>query len=176
MNLKEEILSSHSKDTVNKVVAWVGTDKKRFKELFELFYNGDKRLTQCSSWSLSNVCEKNATLILPYMQQLILKVQEKDVHAGVKRNVTKILHDIEIPEEWEGEVMNLSFNFAEDPEMEIATKCNALTTLVHLAKKYPEIKNEIIYLMDNMMKDSAPPSLCARKKSVMKILSKVNAP
>ena len=176
MNLKDEILSSHSKDTVNRVVAWVGTDKERFKELFNLFYKGDKRIAQCSSWSLSNVCEKNKDFIHPYLGQLLEKVQEPGAHAGVKRNVTKILQEILIPEKWEGEVMNLCFRWAEDAEVEIATKCNALTTLANLAKKYPEIKHEIIYLMDNMMRESAPPSLCARRKSVMKILNKVSEP
>ena len=53
MNLAEEILKEHSKKQCDKIVKWIGSDRNKFNELFNLFLNGDNRTTQRAAWPLS---------------------------------------------------------------------------------------------------------------------------
>ncbi len=53
MNLREEILKEHSKAPCNKIVQWIGSNQKRFDDLFELFLNDEYRVTQRAAWPLS---------------------------------------------------------------------------------------------------------------------------
>ena len=41
MNLEAEILREHSKRQSVRIAKWVGSDKRRFKELMVLFLRGD---------------------------------------------------------------------------------------------------------------------------------------
>jgi len=67
MNLEAEILKEHSKRNTVRLAAWVGADKKRFKELMDLFLKGEYRVTQRSAWIVRHCAEKHPHLITPYL-------------------------------------------------------------------------------------------------------------
>ncbi len=52
MNLESEILEEHSKRNTIRLAKWIGSDKKRFKELMKIFLKGEYRVTQRSAWIL----------------------------------------------------------------------------------------------------------------------------
>jgi hypothetical protein len=53
MDLLAALTEEHSKAQCNKIVAYIGNDKKKFAELMKLFFEGEYRITQRAAWPMS---------------------------------------------------------------------------------------------------------------------------
>lgn len=147
MHLRNQILKEHSKQNCNKIVEWVGNDVSKFNLLFDLFLNDEYRVTQRAAWPMSYCAVAHPEFMQNNFDQLIKNLQKQNVHDSIKRNTVRLLHSIEIPEEKEGAVMEICFNYVESATEAVAIKAFALTVLGKLAKKYPEIIPEIKLLI-----------------------------
>jgi len=151
MGLKEQILKEHSKEQCNKIVEWVGNDKKRFNELFHLFLNGEYRVTQRAAWPLSYCVIAHPQFMKINFEKLISNLKKPELHDSVKRNTLRLLQAIDIPEKYDGGVMEICFKYLESPNEAVAIKAFSLTVLGNLAKKYPEIIPEIKLLIEEQL-------------------------
>ncbi len=150
MNLEAEILKEHSKRNTVRLAAWVGADKKRFKELMDLFLKGEYRVTQRSAWIVRHCAEKHPKLVEPYLDTMLERMMEQGVHVAVKRNVIGILQDIEIPKKLYGKVASLCFDFFESNEP-IAVRVFSMTVLATIAKHEPDLKKELRLIIEQRM-------------------------
>ena len=143
MNLKDAILKEHSKKQCERIVKWIGTDKKRFAELFKLFLGNEYTITQRAAYALSVSVEKHPELITPYYKKLLDNLAVPGKHEAVARNTMRLLQFVELPRRYHGRIMHISFRFIEDPSTPAAVKAFSLSVLERLAKIYPDIVNEI---------------------------------
>mgnify|MGYP001258166669 FL=1 len=143
MNLEEILINEHSKTTCDKIVHWVGNNQHRFDQLFSLFIGNDPLLAQRASWPLGYAAVANPCLIDKHFKELLENVKKKGVHNAIKRNTVRILQDISIPEDFQGDVMNLCFDYLMSPEEKPAIKAFSLTVLQNLSVQYPEILPEL---------------------------------
>src|SRR5687767_4945088 len=104
MDLVQAILKEHSKAQTNRIVKYVGADKKKFAELMKLFLKGEYRVTQRAGWPLSYCVEKHPELIQPYFKQILDHLHKPGVHEAVARNIVRILQYVEIPRRYHGRV------------------------------------------------------------------------
>ncbi len=166
MDLRDEILKEHSKAQTTKIVAWVGSDKKRFNELLQLFLNDEYRVVQRSAWMISLLAEKHPKLIEPHLTAIVNKMNAPGVHVAVKRNVARILQFISIPEELHGLVMNTCFELLGDPKETIGVRVFSMTILANLAKIYPDIKQELKAIVNDVLEHEASAGFKARAKNL----------
>ena len=151
MYLRERILSEHSKANCDKIVTWIGSNQERFNELFALFLNDEYRVTQRAAWPLSYSAIAHPELMKNNFEKLIKNLYRPNLHDAIKRNTVRLLQQIEIPEKYEGEVMNICFQYVASPTEAVAIKAFSLTILGKLAKKFPEIWPEIKMLIDEQI-------------------------
>ena len=52
-------------------VKWIGSDQKRFDELFDLFLNDEYRVVQWAGWPLSYAVEEHPTFIKKHFGRLL---------------------------------------------------------------------------------------------------------
>ena len=169
MNLRTEILKEHSKAQCSKIVNWVGADQKRFDELFNLFLNNEYRVVQRAAWPVSNSVIAHPAFINKHWCKLIRNLEKPDLHNAVKRNGIRLMQDIEIPEKYHGEIMNICFKYLESPTEALAVKVFSMSVLGDLAKKYPEIKSELKLLIE----DQLPHQTAGFKSRAKKILKQL---
>lgn len=167
MNLREEILREHSKTQCDKIVLWIGNDQNRFDELFTLFLGSDYRVTQRASWPLSYSTIAHPGLIKKNLSRLILNLKKPDLPNAVKRNSLRLLQNILIPQQLDGQVMEICFKYLESPKEAVAIKAFSLTVLGNLCRRYPEILPEIKLLIQDQM----PHQTAAFKSRAKKLLS-----
>ncbi len=148
MNIKEELIKEHSREQALRIANYAIQNKKQFRELMDCYTDQDYRLSQRAAWSVSWAAKNNPAMIAPYIEVLVKKLQEKGVHEAVKRNAIRVLEDIEIPESFQGEVMNHCFAFIENPATPAAIKASSLTVLFHLSQQYPDIKPELKLIIE----------------------------
>ncbi|MEJ7671291.1 MAG: hypothetical protein WKF59_00845 [Chitinophagaceae bacterium] len=62
-----------------------------------------------------------------------------------------MLQYVDIPENFQGEIMEICFSYVASPTEPVAVKAFSLTVLANLAKQYPEIMPEIKMLIDEQL-------------------------
>ncbi len=149
MNLRETILKEHSKANCSKIVKWIGSDQKRFDELFKLSLNDEYRVVQRAGWPLSNAAIDHPQLIEKHFSKLIKNLQKPNLHDAVKRNTVRLLDQVSIPRKFHGEIMNACFGFIADPREKIAVKAFSLGILHKLSHQYPEIRQELVTIIED---------------------------
>ena len=170
MNLRNQILSEHTKANCQLIVEWVGNDPSRFDELFELFLHDEYRVTQRAAWPMSYCAIAHPSLMKKNIGKLVKNLQKPNIHDSIKRNTLRFLQVIDIPSKYEGTIMNTCFQYIENPKEAVAIKAFSLSILGRLAKKYPEIIPEIKLLIE----EQAPVQTAAFTSRAKKVLKDLN--
>lgn len=100
MDLRQTILSEHTKTNCNRIVKWVDHSQKRFDELFNLFLNAEYRITQRAAWPLSYCVISHPDLISPHFSKLVKNLHKANVHDSIKRNTVRLLQHVNIPKKF----------------------------------------------------------------------------
>lgn len=164
MDLRETILAEHSKAQTNKIINWVGKSQERFDALFHLFLNEEYRVVQRAAWPLSYCVIEHPELIKKHLTELIGNLHTAGLPDAVKRNTVRLLQQIEIPEKFHGEIMNLCFKYIASPTEAAAVKAFALSILQNLAQYYPEIKDEVKIIIEDRWEVESPAFRSRAKK------------
>ena len=168
MNLRDEILKEHSKKQCNQIVQWVGNSQERFEKLFHLFLTDEYRVNQRAAWPVSYCVIAHPNFIKNNFGKLIKNLSKPDLHNSIKRNSIRLLQYVDIPEKYQGQIMDLCFGYVASPTEAVAVKAFSLTVLGNLAKQYPEIIPEIRTLIDQQL----PHQTVAFKSRAQKLLNK----
>ena len=155
MDLRKTILTAHSKAQTEKIVQWIGSDQQRFDELFSLFIHDEYRVVQRASWPLGNAVEAHPSFITPHFSSLLSNLEKPGLHDAVIRNTVRILQFVTIPEKFQGQIMNLCFDYITDPKEKPAVKASSLTVLQNLSRQYPEIKNELKIVIESQWENES---------------------
>lgn len=93
-----------------------------------------------------------------------------NLYNAVKRNTIRFLQDIQIPEKYQGTLMEICFKYLESPTEALAVKVFSMQVLDNLAKLYPEIKPELKLLIEEQL----PNQTAGFKSRAKKILKTCN--
>jgi hypothetical protein len=171
MNLTSQILKEHSKKQKDQIVDHVGNDPKRFAQLVDTFLKGPYRVTQRASWPLSYCIEKHPDLLQPHWKKILAFASRPDIHDAVKRNTLRMLQFVRIPKAHQGVAADLCFRLLADAKEPVAIRVFAMTVLANIAKEVPELKNEIIPLIEDQL-PYASAAFLSRGKKMLKELKK----
>ena len=174
MNIKEELLKEHSKINTMRIVNYVGDDKMYFKELMTLFLNGEYRITQRAAWAISFCAISHPELVKPYFKKILTKLNEPNIHDAVKRNVVKIFSEIELPEEFMGEIYETCFKYLRSMDENIAVKAHSMAVLEKICHQFPELKFELISTIEDMIPFGSA-GIIARAKITLKKLKRIKS-
>ncbi len=78
MNLVKALQDPQSKAVCDQVIAYVGVNAERFKDLVNVFLAGPYRVTQHAAWPLTYCVEHHPELIKPHLRKLILTWTNQD--------------------------------------------------------------------------------------------------
>lgn len=169
MNLREQLLREHSKANCLKVVKWIGDSPERFAELIELFLKDEYRVVQLAAWPMSYVAEAHPEMIRKHLPHLVKNLERTDMHPAVRRNTIRLFQYIEIPEKYQGQVMDRCFEYIADPREKAAVKAFSLTVLENLAQLYPEIRPELKTIIEERM-DTETAAFTSRARKILRKL------
>lgn len=171
MKIREEILKEHSKSQCEKIVAWVGDDKKRFGELIHLMLNDEYRVAQRAAWPVSYCVREFPELLKPWFGKLIKKLGDKKAHDAVRRNTLRILEDVDIPQKYCGRLFEISDNYLHSLTEPIAVRVFSLSVMHNISNKYPELKTEVRHNVESLL-HCGNPALEARSRLILKDIKK----
>lgn len=139
---------------------------------FRFFIGNDPLLAQRASWPLSYAAVANPRLIDKHFKELLENVKKK-VHDAIKRNTVRILQDISIPEAFQGDVMNLCFDYLMAPKEKPAIKAFSLTVIKNLSVHYPDILPELKTIIEDRW-DTESKAFQSRARKILRSMKKTN--
>lgn len=170
MNIKEQLLQTHSKENTRKVTDYIGTDEKLLAELMHCFFSNTYRVTQRSAMAVSDCFDRHPEMMEPYKSDMIDNLKNEPIHVAVKRNTIRILQFTTIPQDKEAELFDLCYSYVKDQNEPIAVKAFSMTILLNICKKYPELKTELMPLIQQTLERNDSAGIKHRASNVLKHL------
>jgi hypothetical protein len=171
LDLEAQILQEHSRANCDIIVNWIGSSQKRFDQLFHLFLHGESLVTQRAAWPVSYAVGKHPHFIHKHFSSLLDNLSRPGIHNAIRRNTMRLLQDITIPEQYQGQVMDISFNYIIDPREKVAVKAFSLTVLGNMLQQYPEIGPEIKLVIEDQWNNQTA-AFYSRAKKLLHQLDK----
>ncbi|HEX8517663.1 MAG TPA: hypothetical protein VF868_15805 [Bacteroidia bacterium] len=168
MDYIERLEKEHSRFNTDCIAKVVGNDPAEFKKIVEIIYSAKAPLPQRASWLLAVVSQKYPELITPFVPKFINTITGFNVD-GIKRNMLNALVTQKIPRKLQGKTVTICFDFIMSPSETVAVKVLSLEILSHLAKEYPELKEEIKAVIE----DQLPKTTIAFRARAKKVLKKI---
>lgn len=166
MNFVEQLLKEHSRSNTEVIAKAIGNDPVKLKKIVDIIYDEKAPLPQRAAWLLVIVNEKYPELLNPYISRFINTVQDFRVD-GVKKNMMHVLASKNIPDKLQGKLINICFTMMLSPVETVAVKVHAMQAIANVAKKHPEIQNELkAAIEDQLPKTTA--AFNARAKRIIK--------
>lgn len=173
----EILKKGQSKKNADKIKDAVIANPLRIRELMDCFLSDDLRICQNASWPVGLLGIEHGELFLPYFDKMISAI-EKSQHDAVVRNTFRVWQFMDIPEDFEGPIYDLGFSFLQDMKAAIAIKVFAMTVLVNIASKYPDLTDELIPAIEEQFPHGSKGFQSRAKKELKrlhKIASQANA-
>jgi len=166
-NIREKILALGS----GELEVWkkaVISDEQLFNQLFNLVFSGDHRLAWRSCWIIDIVSEERPELLIDKLSSIIkgfLYTEDR----SLKRHFTRILCRYQIPEEYQGSIVNRSFELLA-PSEPIAVRVFALQLLFNISLVVTELKRELITVIESLMDEGASRGFINRSEKLLRKL------
>lgn len=169
--LENLLLEEHSKKQTTLIVNYVGTDKNKFKSLVNLFLKSNNpKIRQRAAWPLSYAIETQPDFIHPYWSVFVVLLDQSGLHPAIPRNILRSFQFVDIPEKFQGKIMNYCFRILSDPKELPAFKAYSITILEKMAGLYPDILPELLLILKDQFENESP----AFKSRARHILKKYN--
>lgn len=175
MDIQKELKGKPNKIKINKIVSYVGNDTNRFSELVSILLKGDNNIQPRAAWALSYCVEKKPSLLIPkYLNLFVKEVKKNAMHDAIKRNIVRALQYVRLPKKNQGVVADLCFQFLENPREAVAIKAFSMTVLANIVKENPEMKRELILIIQKQLPYSSPAFTARAKKTINEFESQLH--
>ena len=170
MTFREMLMAEHSREVTNKILEEIRQNPSRIDELMDCFLDSNNRICQRAAWPIGDLGEKFPQLVIPYMQKLIDNLAHPH-HEAIKRNTVRTWQNMNIPEEFQGPVYDICFNYMIDPKEAVAIRAFSMTVCANICKEVPELCEEMLTVIPDLLENGSS-VLCNRGYKVMDLLKK----
>jgi len=118
-------------------------------EFFELF-EADERTRNRFQMLVSDIAIYDKDYMQRYMPELLSRSKQKS-KSNIRRYMAKWWYYVGVPEEQEGEALDILFEVLLNPEEQIHVKTPAFHATRILVRKYPELEAEFIQVLEDQL-------------------------
>ncbi|MBX2877373.1 MAG: hypothetical protein KTR30_34950 [Saprospiraceae bacterium] len=174
MDLRNAILTEHSKANTLLITNWIGNNQDRFNQLMELFFNEEYRIVQRAAWVMNHSASAHPHLIQPHLERLLIAM-ESPKHDAVVRNGMKILAETKFHPDFMGRAASLAFDLLAHPKSPVAIKVHSMQLLANICRDEPDLAGELRILIEDQWEESTA-GFKSRGKKILKQLDKIQSP
>lgn len=143
------------------------------EELLSILMNGTSREQYIASWILSRAVEFKADLFNESAHNACLKVINSTSEGGIKRNLIRVWQfSIPQSEAIRLEILEQALKLLSDTGQDVAVRVFSITVLEKLLRYFPEIKEEVLFLLEREY-PQATPSFKVRADRFFKLARKL---
>ncbi len=148
MEIRKELLAEHSYENAEKIAWYVMENQEYLAEIFQLFWENDKLITQRVTWVIIIITDWKPKIIKPFVEEMILTLKKEGVNDSIIRNTVRILAEFPIPSHMDGIITEICFNYLSNNTIPVAIQVFSMTILERMVEKYPDLKEELIAIIE----------------------------
>jgi hypothetical protein len=161
----EHVLMSFYKE---EMISFMDNHPEYFEEAIQLAVSDKQPYSWRAAWLLWSCMKENDRRVQKHIKTLINAVTTKN--DGHQRELLKILSQMELKEEHEGLLFNISMNLWEQIDKNPSVRLTALKFIIKIVKKHPELSQEIYSLTQEQYLETLSPGA---KKSTLKLMKEL---
>lgn len=151
MDLRKQLLKEHSKENTAEIVAFIQSHPKAVADLMDIFFNETYRLIQRSAWVVGDLGRSNPEWIRPYIPKMINNLKRPELHVAVRRNTMRYLQEVEVEEDYWGDLLDIALKLLSKNDETIAVKVFSMTVAFNIIKHIPELKDELRIIIEDQL-------------------------
>jgi len=162
------LMQQLSRRHVEYVAHCIGGDETEFEKLMFIVLHGKEPVVQRAAWAMDVCLETHPEFLSPYVETLIEALPGFG-NDGVRRQVVKALAAREIPEELEGQLVDLCFCWLQSSVMPVAIKVHCMQILANITARHPDLAVELrTVIIEQIPRNSV--GFASRGKKILKQL------
>ena len=173
MDLKNQLLQEHSKINSLAIRNYLIQNPQELDDFMAIFFGDVYRLSQRAAMVVSALFDYQKELMQPYIKDMILKLQEKELHVAVKRNIVRILQEVEVEDDLLSGLFDRCAFYVQSASEAIAVKAFSMKVMVNACIRYPELKQEAFLIIEEEKRRNQAKGIQARSKAMLKILERI---
>jgi hypothetical protein len=150
MDIFQTLHPKLSRENINQVVDYVGSDMQRFAQLYEILEGCGKAGAPRVAWAMSICLDHYPELGLAYQQRLV-RLLKNPVHTSVARTVLRYFTQISLEEEYQGVIYQYSIDFLINPSVPAAIRVHAMQIMYNIGKQNPELLHELAIILQEIL-------------------------
>jgi hypothetical protein len=154
MAMKERLQGRFRKEDM---VSLINQDPSCFAETIEIALGNQPLISWRAAWVLYHSMEENDPRLRPQLPILIEAIKGKT--DGHQREILRIIERLDIPEEHEGVLFDTCMNIWEQVGKIPSVRVFAFRIIYRIARKYPELSNEIKYITQTHYTETLSPGI-----------------
>ncbi len=171
MNFENQFLAGISRKNTDYIIHIIGDNQEYFDEILSLALLNKYPLSHRAAWVLEGCSANYPKLVQPHLGIIIEGLPAYN-HPGTRRNILKILMRSSIPEEYEGFIADLCFEWVGSPIQPVATKVFCMEILANMLRKYPELKEELRAVIESQFELNSA-AFKSKGRKVLKTIQKL---
>ncbi len=158
----EHILTNAYKD---EMISFLSSHPEHFDEAIELALSDNQPYSWRAAWLLFDCMEENDRHVVEHVNKIIRTMPDRG--DGHQRELLKILLRMELSEAQESRLFDRCMGIWEGIDKSPSVRYTAFRFIAKMAKKYPELSNEITGLTQDWYLDTLSPGV---RRSIAKML------
>jgi len=154
----------------SEMVEFMSNHPHSFDQAMELALGNEENLSWRATWLVAGIQKKNDLRIKPFIQKIIDILPDRD--DGHQRELLKILLKMELDEDFESLLFDISVTLWEQVRKQSSVRYYAFLGMMKVVEKYPELKNEVISLTQPHFINSLSPGI---RKGIYKSINQLNS-
>jgi hypothetical protein len=150
------------------MISYLASHPEDFEEVVKLAITDKQPYSWRAAWLLWSCMEDNDQRIQKYLKRIITTISDKN--DDQQRELLIILQKMEISKELEGSLFNHCVTVWERIGKKPSFRYNAFKIIAKIAKKHPDLSDEIAFLIQDQYLESLSPTV---KKSISKMIKKI---
>jgi hypothetical protein len=141
----------------NELVSFLRKHPELLEEAIGISLGNQRPQSWRAAWLIGHYMELNDARLLPYVDSILSNIAAKE--DGHQREFLKILSRVELTEDQEGILFDVSLSIWEEIHKSPSVRGTAFQTILTIVEKYPELKSEIEHLTQPHYTETLSPGI-----------------
>jgi hypothetical protein len=175
MDIESILISNRSKIQIQNIIETIIESPQKLEELIKILM--DKNLSPIhyrAAWVLGYLAPLGNDAFQKYWKFLLELLKKEDQHPTITRSITRLFQKLELPEKYHGQLIDISFNILTSEKQSLAQRANTMTILFNYSRKYPDIQNELRYVIQELLQFKSEASIQSRGIKILNQLNKIH--
>lgn len=172
MDIKNQLLQEHSKKNALVICTYLENHPEQLKTFMHLLLKKESLVSQRAAMVFSAYFDRNPAHFDPFLPVCLDALSEPEHHIAIKRSILRHLKSVSIPEDRSAELIDYCLKVVENPNETVAVKAFSMIILRNFCQLYPELKTEVIPLIENLLMNKPSTGVLNCGQKVLKALKK----